>query len=223
MAINYFSINIITNDLSENIFSGIFGVDIGSNQIIKFFNNINTNVNILNTDSENSNNANWLFINNRFSENGTIIVNIPLLNIIGAQKFKIYTSNNNINHIDYYNGTWNTIQNTYMFSITFLTSTEVITRPRMRIDQYCALQQRRSLTRMGGCIPALPLSKKGIYANANGNANAKININNSGVFSCPNLKNKMRYAEYVRIYGGTQKSVGSFKKICTIAGPTFSY
>ena len=219
MAINYYSINIITNDLSENIFSGVIGVDIGSNQVIKFFNNTNTNINILNTDPVNSNNADWLFINNRFSQNGTIINSIPLLNISGAQKFKLYTVSN-VNLIDFFNGSqWITITNTYSFIIYFITTTELV-RPRMRIDQFCDLKKRLGLTRMSGCVPVLPLSKKQeIIANGNnGSGNG-----NTTIGSCPNLRNKMKYAEYIRIYGGTQKSSSSIKKVCLIAGPAFTY
>jgi len=219
MAINYYSINIITNDLSENIFSGIFGVDIGSNQVIKFFNNTNTNINILNTNLVNSNGADWLFINNKFSQNGTIIDTIPLLNIIGAQKFKIYTVSN-VNLIDYYNGSqWITITNTFAFSIQFITTTEPV-KQRLTIDKFCDMQQRRGLTRMRGCVPALPLSKKNIFYNNNNNNN---NNTNSGGFTCQELRNKMKYAEYVRIYGGTQKSTSATRKICLIAGPSFKY
>lgn len=218
MSINYYSLNIITNDLSENILSAIVGVDIGSNQVIKFFNNTNMNINILNTNPVNSNNADWLFINNKFSQNGTIINNIPLLNISGAQKFKLYTVGN-VNLINYYNGSqWITITNTYSFIVYFITTTELV-RPRMRIDQYCDLKKRLGLTRMLGCVPVLPLSKKkDIIANGNNN-----NDNNTTVGSCPSLRNKMKYAEYVRIYGGTQKSTSSIKKICLVAGPSFTY
>jgi hypothetical protein len=217
MAINYYSINIITNDLSENILTATFGVDIGSNTVIKFFNNTNTNVNILNTDPVNSNNADWLFINNRFSQNGTIINSIPLLNISGAQKFKLYTVSN-VNLIDFFNGSqWITITNTYRFIISFITTTE-LNVPRMRIDRFCDLKKRLGLTRMSGCVPALPLSKKkDIIANGNNNGN------DNTIGSCPTLRNKMKYAEYVRIYGGTQKSSSSMKKICLIAGPAFTY
>lgn len=220
MAINYYSINIITNDLSENIFTGVFGVDIGSNQVIKFYNDTNTNQNILNTEIANSNHADWLFINKRFSQNGTIINDIPLLYISGAQKFKIYTVSN-VNLIDYYNGTqWITITNTYKFLIYFITTTEPI-QQKLRIDKFCELQQRLGLTRMRGCIPAYPLSKKNIINDIN-NTNGKNNGNNRG-WSFQNLNNKMRYAEYIRIYGGTQKSTSGAKKICLIAGPSFTY
>jgi hypothetical protein len=243
MTINYYSLNIITNDLSENILSATIGVDIGTNTVIKFFNNINMNLNILNTDPVNSNNADWLFINKRFSQNGTIINNIPLLNISGAQKFKLYTVGN-VNLIDFFNGTqWLTTTNTYSFIIYFITTTELV-RPNMRIDQFCDLKKRLGLTRMSGCVPALPLSKKkeiianGYNANGNNangnnangnnangnNANGNNGNNaNTSVGSCPNLRNKMQYAEYVRIYGGTQKSTSATKKICLIAGPSFTY
>jgi hypothetical protein len=219
MAINYYSINIITNDLSENIFSGVIAVDIGSNQVIKFFNNTNTNINILNTDPVNSNNADWLLINKQFSQNGTIINDIPLLNIPVAQKFKLYTVSN-VNLIDFFDGSqWYTTTNTYTFIIYFITTTELV-RPRMRIDLYCDLKKRLGLTRMSGCVPVFPLSKKkDIIANGNNNGNG----NDTTIGSCPTLRNKMKYAEYVRIYGGTQKSSSSMKKICLIAGPAFTY
>jgi hypothetical protein len=223
MTINYYSINVITNDLSENILSATFGVDVGSNQVIKFFNNTNMNVNILNTNPINSNNADWLFINNRFSQNGTIINSIPLLNISSAQKFKLYTVSN-VNLIDFFDGAqWFTITNTYRFIISFITTTELV-RPRMRIDTYCDLKKRLGLTRMSGCVPVLPLSKKQeIIANGNGNSNRNGNGSTVTIGSCPNLRNKMKYAEYVRIYGGTQKSTSATKKICLIAGPAFTY
>jgi hypothetical protein len=202
MSINYYSINIITNDLSKNIFSGVFGIDVGSNSVIKFFNNINTNINILNTNPVNSNGADWLFINNKFSQNGTIINNIPLLNIIGAQKFKIYTVSN-VNLINYFNGTqWITITNTFAFSIQIITTTQSV-RQSLTIDKFCSLQQRRGLTRMGGCVVALPLSKKNIVNNSNNNTTSKNNITNNNGFTYQDLKNKMKYAEYIRIYGGT--------------------
>lgn len=224
MAINYYSINIITNDLSENIFSGVFCVDIGSNQIIKFFNNTNTNINILNTDPVNSNNADWSFVNNKFSQNGTIINGIPLLNISGAQKFKIYTVSN-VNLIDFFDGNqWFTMTNTYKFWIQFITTTEPI-RQRLTIEKFCDLQQRRGLTRMGGCVTALPLSKKNIIINNGNNSsnNSSGNNSNSSGWTCQDLRNKMKYAEYIRIYGGTQKSTSGTKKICLIAGPSFTY
>jgi hypothetical protein len=219
MAINYYSINIITNDLSENILSATFGVDVGSNQVIKFFNNTNMNVNILNTNPVNSNNADWLFTNNKFSQNGTIISSIPLLNISGAQKFKLYTVSN-VNLIDFFDGAqWYTVTNTYRFIISFITTTELV-RPHMRIDTYCDLKKRLGLTRMSGCIPVLPLSKKkDIIANGNNGTGT----GNTTIGACPNLRNKMKYAEYVRIYGGTQKSSSSIKKVCLIAGPAFTY
>jgi hypothetical protein len=220
MAINYYSLNIITNDLSDNVFSGVFGIDIGSSQVIKFFNNTNTNENILNTHLLNSNGADWLFINNKFSQNGTIISSIPLLNISSAQNFKLYTVSN-VNLIDYFDGSqWITITNTFVFVIQFITTTQPV-QQRLTIDKFCALQQRRGLTRIGGCVPALPLSKKNIYIN-NNNSNSN-NTRNSGGFTCSDLRNKMKYAEYVRIYGGTQKSTSSTKKICLIAGPAFTY
>jgi len=221
MSINYYSLNIITNDLSENILSAIVGVDIGTNTVIKFFNNVNMEINILNTDPVNSNNADWLFINNKFSQNGTIINNIPLLNISGAQKFKLYTVSN-VNLIDFFYGSqWFTTTNTYSFIIYFITTTELV-RPRMRIDEYCDLKKRLGLTRMLGCLPVLPLSKKKDIT-ANGNNDNDNNDNNTSVGSCPSLRNKMKYAEYVRIYGGTQKSTSATKKICLIAGPSFTY
>jgi hypothetical protein len=103
--------------------------------------------------------------------------------------------------------------------------------PHVKIEQFCALQQRRGTTRLGGCATALPLSKKNIILtnNANNtNTNTNTNTNNTNTntitqYSCPNLRNKMQYAQYVRIYGGTQKSTSATKKICLIAGPSFTY
>lgn len=225
MAINYYSLNIITNDLSENIFSGVFGIDVTSNKVIKFFNNTNINENILNTDTNNTNNADWLFTNNRFSENGTNINNIPLLMIPNAQRFKIYTINA-VNYIDFYNGTqWITISNTYNFTIQYITTTSPpIMRPTMNIDQYCAIKQRRGLTRMGGCITALPLSKKYVFNTIfNTNNNSISNINTNLQPARLEIRNRMKYAEYVRIHGGTQKSTSSALRTCLIAGPSFTY
>jgi hypothetical protein len=226
MAINYYSLQIITNDLSENIFSGVFGVDVTSSHVIKFFNNTNINENILNTDINNSNNADWLFTNNRFSERGTNINNIPLLMLSNAQKFKIYNINN-VNYIDFYNGSqWTTISNTYNFTIQYITTTSPpIMRPTMSIDQYCAIKKRHGLTKMDGCITALPLSKKYVFNTIfNTNINT-ISNNNNNLTQPPRLeiRNRMKYAEYVRIYGGTQKSTSSALRTCLIAGPSFTY
>jgi hypothetical protein len=109
--------------------------------------------------------------------------------------------------------------------------------PHVKIEQFCALQQRRGTTRLGGCATALPLSKKNIIltnnANNTNNTNSANNTNNTNTnntntnnitqYSCPNLRNKMQYAQYVRIHGGTQKSTSATKKICLIAGPSFTY
>ena len=224
MSIRYYSIYIITNDLSDNVFSGVFGVDLGSDQVIKFFDNTNPDVNILNSDPVNANGADWIFNDeNRFSANGTNINSIPLLNISGAQKFTLYTVNTT-NYIAVYNGIqWFTIANTFTFRIQYIATTEPFQRRGLTIDQYCSLQQRRGKTRMGGCITALPLSKKYLnYGNATNSTTTSGNVTTSGG-SCPTLRNKMRYAEYVRTYGTTKESSSGIKKFCLIAGPSFSY
>jgi hypothetical protein len=69
------------------------------------------------------------------------------------------------------------------------------------------------------CTGISAFKKKDIIANGNNNGNG----NDTTIGSCPTLRNKMKYAEYVRIYGGTQKSSSSMKKICLIAGPAFTY
>ena len=219
MSIYYFSLNITSSNPNKNFFSGSFGVDETSKKVIKFFNSVNGNENILNTDVTNSNNADWIFgIDKKFSENGTIINNIPLLNIAGSKKFKLYTRNN-INYIDFYNGSdWINIKG-YVFDFniqyiyTFTPAYNQYGKNRnMTIEKFCSLQQRRGLTRFGGgCNIALPPSKDYLFTN-------------SGKTPCnPEFKNKMKYAEYIRIYGGTTKSSSGFKKYCNIAGPTFSY
>jgi hypothetical protein len=77
---------------------------------------------------------------------------------------------------------------------------------------------------MKGCFQALPLSKK--YDNYNININNNNNNNNEAINvipTCRSLRNKMKYAEYVRIYGTTQKPTSSsFKKICRF-GATYRY
>lgn len=71
--------------------------------------------------------------------------------------------------------------------------------PLKSIDRYCNLQKKNGLTRMNGCFQALPLSKK--YSNY-GKPN-----DFSGI-----LRNKMKYAEYVRTHGITEMSSSSFKQ-----------
>lgn len=75
--------------------------------------------------------------------------------------------------------------------------------PLKSIDRYCNLQKKNGLTRMNGCFQALPLSKK--YSNYGNEPN-----DFSGI-----LRNKMKYAEYVRIHGITENSSSSFKKTST--------
>ena len=215
MAISYYSLEIITDAVEYDIlFSGVFGIDEGTNQIIKFYNNADINVNILDSDLNNANNANWLFnVNNKiFSENGTIVKSIPSLNAQNAMKFKIYTINDK-DYIDYYDGIqWNTLPDTYRFIINFITTTQIM-KPKLRIDRYCELQKKHGLSRMKGCFQALPISKK--YLNNTMNNNVNNNDNVTINTSC-NLRNKMKYAEYVRTYGGTVKSTSAFKIRCFV-------
>ena len=96
----------------------------------------------------------------------------------------------------------------------------------MTITQFCALQQSQNKTRSGGCAVALPLSKK--YTNYGQSTNNGGNSGGSGggntvPSSCLAIRNKMQYAQYVRTYGGTQKSTSAIKKTCLIAGPSFTY
>jgi hypothetical protein len=241
MSISYYSLEIKTLvEQYDILFSGVFGIDEATNQIIKFYSNTDVNTNILDSDFANQANiasgADWIFdVNNkRFSEKGTIInTSMPLLNIANATKFKIYTmkdvNNRYVNYIDYYNddiSQWNTIQSdevifgtnitlpkTFGFIINFITSTKLV-MPKLRIDRYCDLQKKLGLSRMKGCFQALPLSKK--YNNYNSDEAINITVN------CRSLRNKMKYAEYVRIHGITQKSSSSFKQTCRF-GATYRY
>jgi hypothetical protein len=241
MSISYYSLEIKTLvEQYDILFSGVFGIDEATNQIIKFYSNTDVNTNILDSDFANqaniSSGADWIFDVNhkRFSEKGTIInTSMPLLNIANATKFKIYTmkdvNNRYVNYIDYYNddiSQWNTIQSdevifgtnntlpkTFGFIINFITSTKLV-MPKLRIDRYCELQKKLGLSRMKGCFQALPLSKK--YNNYNSDEGINITVN------CRSLRNKMKYAEYVRIHGITQKSSSSFKQTCRF-GATYRY
>ena len=135
-----------------------------------------------------------------------------------------------------------TLPKKFGFIINFITSTKVV-MPKLRIDKYCELQKKMGLTRMKGCFQALPLSKKydnyninnninnnnqnNINNNQNNNQNNNNNNNNNEAINviptCRSLRNKMKYAEYVRIYGTTQKPTSSsFKKICRF-GATYRY
>jgi hypothetical protein len=96
--------------------------------------------------------------------------------------------------------------------------------PLKSIDRYCNLQKKNGLTRMNGCFKALPLSKK--YDNYNNNNNNYNNNNDEAINitgNCRSLRNKMKYAEYVRIHGITEKySSSSVKKPCSF-GATYRY
>ena len=82
------------------LFSGVFGIDEGTNQIIKFYSNKDENKNILDSELNPINvgsGADWIFDVNhkRFSNNGKIInTTMPLLNenAKNATKFKLYTT-----------------------------------------------------------------------------------------------------------------------------------
>jgi hypothetical protein len=103
--------------------------------------------------------------------------------------------------------------------------------PFKSIDRYCNLQKKNGLTRMNGCFKALPLSKKyDNYNNSNNNSNNNINNNSNNnsnnndaeTINCRSLRNKMKYAEYVRIHGITEKSSSSVKQTCRF-GATYRY
>ena len=243
MSIGYYSLEIKTLvEQYDILFSGVFGIDEATNQIIKFYSNTDVNTNILDSDFTNQANiiseADWIFDVNhkKMSQKGTIInTSMPLLNgeAKNATKFKIYTTKNinneYVNYIDYYNDDitqWNTIQSnevifgtnntlpeTFGFIINFITSTKLV-MPKLRIDRYCELQKKLGLSRMKGCFQALPLSKK--YLNYNNDQSINITLN------CRSLRNKMNYAEYVRTHGITQKSSSSFKQNCRF-GATYRY
>lgn len=236
MSITYYSLEIKTLDEQYDIlFSGAFVIDDATNKIIKFYSNTDVNTNILDADS----NAIFDVNNKRFSENGTIIMTtMPSSSGITTTKIKIYTikdvKNEYVNYIDYHDGNqWNTIPsdtfivdtNDYLpkkfgFIINLITTTKIV-MPKLRIDKYCELQRKLGLTRMkGSCFQALPLSKK--YSNYNMHEGYQgyegINLRPD----CRNLRNKMKYAEYVRIHGTTQKSSSSIKQTCRF-GATYRY
>jgi hypothetical protein len=247
MSINYYSLEIKTLVVDYDIlFSGVFGIDEATNKIIKFYSNTDVNTNILDSEYLNyiyiASGADGIFDVNhkRFSEKGTIInTSMPLVN--GATKFKIYTiknvNNEYANYIDFFDGTlWYTIQSNevipgtnttlpkkFGFIINFITSTKLV-MPKLRIDKYCELQKKLGLTRMKGCFQALPLSKK--YDNYNNNNNNNNNDDDDEaknvIPTCRSLRNKMKYAEYVRIYGTTQKPSSSVKQNCRF-GATYRY
>jgi len=99
-------------------------------------------------------------------------------------------------------------------------------RPFERIDQFCAGQKKRGTTRMDGCNPVLPISKKYLnnitYVTDQLSGDLVPDPNPKVINSCE-LRNRMRYAEYVRTYGTTKESTSGVKKYCSNAGPSFSY
>lgn len=235
MSISYYSLEIKTLEQQYDIlFSGVFGIDDATNKIIKFYSNTDVNTNILDSDFTNEidvlYDAKFDVSRKRFSEKGTIITaNMHSSLGFTTTKIKIYTmtdlNNKHVNYIDYYDGNqWNTISsnelvqdNIYLpqkfdFIINFITTTKLV-MPKLRIDKYCELQKKLGLTRMkSSCFQALPLSKK--YSNYNEGTNLTAD--------CRNLRNKMKYAEYVRTYGTTQNSSSSIKQTCRF-GATYRY
>ena len=99
-------------------------------------------------------------------------------------------------------------------------------RPFEIIDKFCAVQKKRGTTRMGGCAPVLPISKK--YLNnityvTDQMSGELVPDPNKKVVNSAEFRNRMQYAEYVRIYGTTKESTSGFKKVSSNAGPSFSY